>query len=176
MGNRTLFWRAMCDFGVAIRFLLMPAFNIYTCGSAVCHQDHDRGSFIHPQSFITSTIDHLLAYAFVQMSSTACCPQLPCNFLSLRQRHGSSATVSICTIRLTTPFQRQNRAFGLTISLPGLSQRSLLFSPGSATHCALSMATGTSATATLTPLLSAGSRFRPQHILVGLFSPCSSCL
>lgn len=65
MGNRTLFWRAMCDFGVAIRFLLMPAFNIYTCGSAVCHQDYDRGSFIHPQSFITSTIDHHLAYAFV---------------------------------------------------------------------------------------------------------------
>jgi hypothetical protein len=32
----TLFWRAMCDLGVALRFVLVPAFNYYICGNLVC--------------------------------------------------------------------------------------------------------------------------------------------
>lgn len=31
-----LFWRAVCDLGVAIRFLATPGFDILTCGSPAC--------------------------------------------------------------------------------------------------------------------------------------------
>lgn len=34
-----LFWRTLCDLGLAIRFLLIPAFNIYICGSTQCTRD-----------------------------------------------------------------------------------------------------------------------------------------
>lgn len=37
---KMLFFRALCDFGLGLRFILIPAFNQYLCGSRVC----DRGN------------------------------------------------------------------------------------------------------------------------------------
>jgi len=34
-----LFWRALCETGIGVRFLLQPAFNILVCGSLTCTRD-----------------------------------------------------------------------------------------------------------------------------------------
>lgn len=36
---KLLFWRALCDFGIALRFILIPAFNWYVCNSRDCHRE-----------------------------------------------------------------------------------------------------------------------------------------
>jgi hypothetical protein len=46
---RTLLWRVICDLGVAARFLLTPAFNLYVCqgGDKECAQSN-AGEFLFP--------------------------------------------------------------------------------------------------------------------------------
>ena len=34
-----LFWRALCETGIGVRYLLQPAFNILVCGSLTCTRE-----------------------------------------------------------------------------------------------------------------------------------------
>eukprot|EP01031_Cornospumella_fuschlensis_P040483 gene40483-49341_t len=39
-----LFWRSICDLGLAMRFILTPAFNYYVCGEITCNRNTSDGN------------------------------------------------------------------------------------------------------------------------------------
>lgn len=51
-----LFWRALCETGVGLRFLLQPAFNLYVCHSVNCTRETGGMHHINIYSFMNHTL------------------------------------------------------------------------------------------------------------------------
>lgn len=50
-----LFWRACCDFGLAIRFVLTPGFNVLICGHLVCTRLNAR-KYLNSSVYVVTMI------------------------------------------------------------------------------------------------------------------------